>query len=176
MEFEFDLISPIEDAIIQRLEELTSKRVLVEPYPDNPETYEPTHPIGALLVRYTDGDYGDTKSTDLVVQDRDMYFEITLAMWSLRGRQGGIYAYSEAVRIGLTGFKPPNCILKLTPKNEGFVGRTTNVLKNKPRRLWQYQITFRTQTMNIEAGEEEIGPLLKRLTLEDNFDETTEIP
>lgn len=171
-----DFISPIEDSIIKRLEIKTSKRVLVEPYPDNPEIYEPTHPVGALLVRYAEADYGDTKDTALVIQDRDMLFEITLAMWSLRGKQGGIYAYLEAVRIGLTGFKPPNCILKLTPVNEGFVNRSVG-LKSKNRRLWQYQITFRTRTLNIEVPEEEQAPLLTRITaLDEQLNQTTEVP
>lgn len=158
-----DLISPIEDSIIKRLKDKTLQRVLVESYPDNPETYEPTHAIGALLVRYSEADYGDTKDTSLVVQERDMQFEVTMAMWSLRGKQGGIYAYMEAVRIALTGFFPPNCIIKLRPVNEGFVGRGAG-LKSKTRRLWQYQITFRTQTMNVETVEEEQGPLLQLIT------------
>lgn len=171
-----DFISPIEDGIITRLEQKTFKRVLVEPYPDNPEIYEPTHAVGALLVRYSDADYGDTRDTSLVIQDRDMLFEVTLAMWSLRGKQGGIYAYLEAVRIALTGFKPPNCTLKMSPVNEGFVNRTVN-LKNKARRLWQYQITFRTRTLNIEVVEEEQEPLLKRITcINETFDITTEVP
>ena len=171
-----DLISPIEDSIIKRLKDKTAGRVLVEPYPESPETYEPTHAVGALLLRYSEADYGDTQDTSLVVQDREMLFEVTLAMWSLRGKQGGIYAYMEAVRIALTGFTPPNCILKLTPVNEGFVGRGTG-LKSKTRRLWQYQITFKTKTMNIEVTEEEQGPVFTQITtINATSQHTLEIP
>jgi hypothetical protein len=171
-----DFISPIEDDIINRLKDKTLQRILVEPYPDNPETYEPTHAVGALLVRYSEGDYGDTRDTSIVVQDRDMLFEVTLALWSLRSKQGGVYAYMEAVRLALTGFKPPNCTLKLSPVNEGFVNRSGG-LKSKTRRLWQYQITFRTRTLNIEVAEEDQTPLLKQLTGIDNiFNITTEVP
>lgn len=171
-----DLISPIEDSIIDRLKVKTANRLLVEPYPDNPEIYEPTHAVGALLVRYSEAEYGDTRDTSLVIQNRDMTFEVTLAMWSLRGKQGGVYAYLEAVRIAMTGFKPPNCTLKLTPVNEGFVNRSVG-LKNKTKRLWQYQITFRTQTLNIEVVEEEQGPLLTRITAtDDQLNQTTEVP
>jgi hypothetical protein len=171
-----DLISPIEDGIIKRLKDKTLQRVLVEPYPESPETYEPTHAIGALLVRYSEADYGDTRDTALVIQDRDMMFEITLAMWSLRGKQGGVYAYMEAVRIALTGFKPTGCTLKLTPVNEGFVNRSVG-LKSKNRRLWQYQITFRTRTLNIEVIEEEQEPLLSRIIgIDETLDTTTEVP
>lgn len=169
-----DLISPIEDAIIDRLKARTDGRILVEPYPEAPESYEPTHPVGALLVRYSDGDY--TKSIDswAVVQDRDMMFEVTLAMWSLRGRQGGIYLYLEAVRQILTGFKAPHCTNKMTPVSEGYVSRAAGA-KNKTKRLWQYQITFRTVTLNIEIPDEESNPLLKRITANDNLGNTTEV-
>ena len=170
-----DLISPIEDSIIKRLKEKTCGKVLVEPYPENPATYEPTHAVGALLVRYSDADYSDTRDTNIVLQDRDMQFEITLAMWSLRGKQGGIYAWLEAVRIGLTGFRPPNCTIKMTPVSEGFVSSVN--LKNKTRRLWQYQITFRTQTMNIEMTEEEQGPVFTQITtINATSQHTLEIP
>lgn len=158
-----DLISPAEDAIIKRLEVKTAKRVLVQGYPDDPEIYEPTHAIGALLVRYIEGNYGNTRDTSLVIQDREMLFEVTLAMWSLRGKQGGIYEFMETARTGLTGFVPPNCSNPLTPISEGYVGRSAG-LKIKNRRLWQYQITFKTETLNIEIQEEEPVILVKRIT------------
>ncbi len=175
-----DFISPIEDAIIKRLEVKTAKRVLVQCYPDDPETYEPTHGVGALLVRFAEGNYGDTRDTSLVVQDREMLFEVTLAMWSLRGKQGGIYEYMETVRTALTGFLPPNCSKKLTPVSEGYVGRGAG-LKVKNRRLWQYQITFRTETINIEVQEEEPVILVKRITAlcettNETFTVSSEVP
>jgi len=175
-----DFLSPIEDAIIKRLEVKTAKRVLVQCYPDDPEIYEPTHPVGALLVRYTEGNYGNTRDTSLVIQDREMLFEITLAMWSLRGKQGGIYEYMEAVRAALTGFIPPTCNKKLIPVGEGYVGRSSG-LKAKNRRLWQYQITFRTETLNIEVQDEEPVILVKRITAisestNETFTVSSEVP
>ena len=170
----FDLISPIEDAIIDRLKDKTGNKVLVEPYPDNPESYEPTHQVGALLVRYSDGNYSGARTTDVIVQDREMMFEVTLAMWSLRGRQGGIYSYLEAVRQILTGFRPPDTSLKLVPVDEGYVNRSAG-LRNKSQRLWQYQVTFRTQTVNIEILVDPAEPLLKRITAQDNLGNTTEV-
>lgn len=164
----YDLISPIEDAIMERLKAKLENRVLVLPYPDNPEIYEPTHPVGAVFVRYADGEYSNSRDTFAVVQERDMLFEVTLAMWSLRGKQGGIYLYLEAVRQFLTGFLPPNCDRKLTPDDEGFVSRSAG-LRNKSQRLWQYQITFKTRTMNIEIQQEETLPRLTTVTLRDNF-------
>ncbi len=171
----FDLISPVEDAILDRLKAKLENRVLVQPYPDNPESYEPTHPVGAVMVRYAEADYSDSLDTAAVVQERDMLFEVTLAMWSLRGKQGGIYLYLEAVRQFLTGFTPPSCDRKLTPDSEGFVSRSAG-LKNKSQRLWQYQITFKTRTINVEIPEEQLSPLLKHISVHDNFAVTTEVP
>lgn len=172
-----DLISPIEDSIIERLKVL-APGVLVQPYPDNPETWEPTHPVGALLVRYSDGDYSDTQDTALVVQDRDMMWEITLAFWSLRGKAGqqGLYAYLETVRSALTGFRPPNCITKMRPTGEEFVSRgAVGYLKNKNQRLWQYAVIFKTTSLNVEEAQEEAGPLLTRLTATDEFGQSTQV-
>ncbi|BDV42437.1 hypothetical protein GURASL_13600 [Geotalea uraniireducens] len=173
-----DFLTLIEDSIIDRLR-AKLPGILVQPYPDNPESYEPTHPVGALLVRYSDADYSDSRDTATVVQDRDMHWEITLAMWSLRGKAGGkgLYAYLEAGRVALTGFKPPHCRLKMTPVTEGFVNRTASGLKNKAQRLWQYQITFRTQGLNIELVDEEQEVLLRHITsINVTSDITTEVP
>lgn len=172
-----DFISPIEDAIIARLK-AKLPTILVQQYPDDPEIYEPTHPVGALLVRYSDGEYSDPRATDVVVQDRELMFEVTLALWSLRGKagQGGLYSYLEAVRVALTGYTPPQCRRKMAPVAEEFVSRTA-ALKNKSRRLWQYAITFKTATLNIEVVEEEQAPLLTRITARDEqLNQTTEVP
>lgn len=157
-----DFISPIEDAIITRLEEMTAKRVLVQSFPENPDTWEPTHPVGALLVRYAEADYSTVQDIGQVVQERVMNWEITLAFWGLRGKQGGIYSCLELVRSALTGFTPPGCRRKLTPIAEGYVNSA--LMKSKNRRLWQYQITLQTATMNIELQEEEPVILVKQIT------------
>ncbi|WP_298438059.1 Gp37 family protein [Geobacter sp.] len=172
-----DILSPVEDAIIARLK-AQLPAILVQPYPDNPEIWEPTHPVGALLVRYSDGEYSLPRDTGVVVQERDLMFEITLALWSLRGKsgQGGLYSYLEAVRVALTGFVPPHCSRKMTPVAEEFVGRGGG-LKNKSQRLWQYAITFKTSTLNIEVLEEEQAPLLARITaIDEQLNQTTEVP
>ncbi len=173
-----DFLTLIEDSIIDRLK-AKLPTILVQPYPDNPEVYEPSHPVGALLVRYSDADYGVTKDAAIVVQDRDMQWEITLALWSLRGKgkQGGLYSYLEAVRVALTGFIPPHCRRRLTPVAEEFITRSTGNIRNRNQRLWQYAITFRTTCLNIQVQEEDQAPLLTRMTAKDEqLDQTTEVP
>lgn len=149
-----DFLSPIEDSILDRLKAKVPG-ILVQPYPDNPEVWEPTHPVGALLVRFSDDDYSDSKDTDLVVQDRDLMWEITLAFWSLRGKAGqkGLYSYLEMVRTVLTGFTPPDCSAKMHPVSTEFITRAAGNLKNKNQRLWQYAITFKTTCLNIEEDD-----------------------
>lgn len=169
-----DFLSPIEDALIERLQVATGKTVLVQSFPENPDTWEPTHPVGALLVRYAESDYSTVQDIGRVVQERVMNWEITLAFWSLRGKQGGIYSYLELVRTALTGFTPPDCRRKLTPISEGYVNSA--LMKNKNKRLWQYQITLQTTSMNIELLEDEQLSPLKHLTLQNNFDDVQEIP
>ncbi len=173
-----DFLSPIEDAIIARLKE-QMPAILVQPYPDNPEIWEPTHPVGALLVRYSDGEYSPPLDTAVVVQERELMWEVTLALWSLRGKAGqnGLYAYLEAVRTALTGFRPSHCQRAMRPVSEEFIARAAGNLKNKTQRLWQYAITFSTATLNIEVAEEEQAPLLTRITaMDEQLNQTTEVP
>ena len=169
-----DFISPIEDAIAARLK-IRVPGILVQPYPDDPENYSPSHAVGALLVRYASSEYSDPKDLGNVVQERDLLFEITLALWSLRGRsgQGGLYSFLEGVRVALTGYTPPNCQRKMVPVEDGFVNRSGGI---KGQRLWQYAISFRTTTSNIEVLDEVAVTLLKRLTTQDNYGDIKDIP
>lgn len=173
-----DNLTLIENAIIERLR-TRLPGILVQPYPDSPEVWEPTHPVGALLVRYADGEYGPCKDTAAVVQERELAWEITLAFWSLRGKaaQGGLYAHLEAVRTVLTGFVPPHCLRKLAPVSEEFVTRTTGNLRNKAQRFWQYAITCKTACLNIEVLEDEQPLLLKQVVgIDEQTTQTVEVP
>lgn len=173
-----DFLTLIEDSIIDRLKHKLPT-ILVQPYPDDPEVYEPTHPVGALLVRYSDGAYGAARDTSIVIQDRDLMWEITLVLWSLRGKgkQGGLYSYLEATRTVLTGYTPPHCRRKLAPVSEEFISRTAGNIKNKNRRLWQYAITFKTTCLNIELVEEKLESLLTHMTgIDVPLNQTTEVP
>ena len=169
-----DFLSPIEDAIVARLK-AKLPTILVQQYPDDPENYAPAHPVGALLVRYASAEYSDTRDLGNVVQERDLVFEITLALWSLRGRsgQGGLYSYLEGVRVALTGYTPPNCQRKMTAIEDGFINRSGGL---KGQRLWQYAISFRTTVFNIEVLDEVAVTLLKRLTTNDNYGDRKDIP
>lgn len=167
-----DQITATEDAIIERLKGLDLQCAVIT-YPDRDfETYEPLHTNGEILVVYTDDEYGKTEDTGIVVQDREMFFELTFIFSTLRqvGKFGGLNAHLEAVRLGLTGFKPEGCTKKMVPVS-------TERVKRYKKRWWQYTQIWKATALNVEIPEEEAGPLLKRLTLIDEItDETMEVP
>ena len=167
-----DQIIAIEDAIIAQINSLGLQCVAL-PFPDKDfEFYEPLHNNGEILVAYVSEDDGPTKATDIVVQERELYYELTFIFSSLRsvGRVGGLYAHLEAVRMKLTGCRPEGCTKKTL---QAGVDR----VKRYKKRWWQYTQTFKFFSLNIEVPEEELAPLLKRITLLDvKTNETVEVP
>lgn len=171
-----DQITLTEDAIISRLNDLLQTQGLSAaalPYPDGDlEKYEPMHGNGEILVAYVSEDDGPTESTDLIVQEREMFFELTFVFNSLRsvGATGGLYAHLEAVRMTLTGCKPEGCARKTTMAG-------IDRVKRYKKRWWQYTQTWKFTAFNIEVPEEEQEVLLQRGTfINDNNNQTTEVP
>jgi len=143
----------LEEAVIDRLK-ARFPDLEVEAFPDDPDEYRLNHPLGALLVRYHGSKFGPLLDTDLVVQDRVMAVEVTLVFRSLNGKEG-IYAYLEAVRLALAGFKPP-AFAKLKPIGEEFLSQGGGE--------WRYAIDFATTTTVIEEGEPDLDPLSTRIS------------
>lgn len=135
-------ILEIEQAIIERLK-LKIDGIPVEPYPDKPSEYRLLHARGALLVRYVGSDFSPPLPTDIVVQDRDVDFDVVVVMRHLTGHDG-IYEMLDSVRMALTGFKPLGCS-QMYPTSEKFVSEENGI--------WQYAVTFRTRTQHIQRIE-----------------------
>jgi hypothetical protein len=129
----------LEQAVIARLQARIPE-LAVDAFPDNPEKYRLNHPIGALLVRYNGSKYGAVMDVDAVLQDRVMAVEVTLVFRSLNGKDG-VYAYLEAVRRALTGYRIP-AFSKLKPAQDEFVSQGGGE--------WRYAIDFVTKTAVIE--------------------------
>lgn len=167
-----DQITYIEDAIITRLKEIPLQAGVL-PYPDrNFEDYEPLHTNGEILVVYSDETDGPSRDAGAVIQDREIFFEFTFVFSSLRsvGKAGGLYAHLEAVRIGMTGFKPEVCTKKT-------VLDSVERVKRYKKRWWQYTQTWKFTALNIEVPEEEQGALLNRLTvIDDVTNDSLEVP
>ncbi len=171
-----DQITAIEDAIIARLQAILQQPGLSAAaltYPDkNFDEYEPIHGNGEILVVYTGEDDGPTEDTGLVVQEREMLFELTFLFSSLRavGKTGGLNAHLEASRMGLTGYKPDGCTKKMTLVS-------VDRVKRYKKRWWQYTQIWKAVAMNVEILEEEQPVYLTRATAFDNgIEKTLEVP
>jgi len=163
-------ITEIESAIIERLKSKITD-LLVEGYPDDPESYKLLHPKGALLVRYSNSTYSDPDSMGVVSQDRKMEFEVNVVARNLKNRKdkearAGAYEYLEAVRYALAGFKISG-INKMFPTRDGFVKEEGGI--------WVYAMAFATSTVAVEIEEEELLPLLTRVTFVNDITGDTEV-
>jgi len=153
-------ILEIEQAIINRLKEKI-QGIEIDSFPEKPDEYNLLHPKGALLVRYVGSNYAEPFATDVIAQDRKVNFEVNVVMRHLTSHEG-IYAYLDAVRIALTGFKPPHCS-KMYPVREEFITEKAGI--------WHYAITFSMNTRTIEIAEEKQPILLKKITTIDELNE-----
>jgi hypothetical protein len=155
-------ILEIESAIINRLKEKI-QGLEIDSFPEKPAEFRLKHPKGALLVRYAGANYTEPFATGQVVQDRKINFEVNIIMRHLTSHKG-VYAYLDAVRIALTGFKPPNCG-KAYPVKEEFITEDAGI--------WHYGIIFTMTTRAVEIEEERQKVLLKKITAIDEKNEET---
>jgi hypothetical protein len=154
-------IADIEQAIIERLR-VKIQGLLIEGFPEKPSEYKLLHPKGALLVSYAGSTFSEPKPTDIVFQERKVEFDITVAMRHLRSHEGA-YAYLDAVRIALAGFRIAGCS-KMYPTKESFLSEDSNI--------WQYVMTFAMTMPAIEIDEDEQLPLLTKITTVDDYGKT----
>lgn len=150
-------ILTIEASIVERLR-ATVTGVEVASFPDRPEGWRQTHRVGSILVAYRGAGYGQHRDTGFVIQDRRCEFDIHVVARDL-GRHQGAYAFLEAVRVALTGWRVPGCS-KMAPTRERFIGRNDGV--------WTYAITFAVVAPALEMTDDEAAPLLTRLVLADD--------
>ena len=154
-------IDTVERAIIDRLKSRLPD-VLVEPFPDNPAEYRLTHPKGAVLVSFSGSTFSAPDATDVIVQDRKMEFDVTVATKNLRaqGAHQGAYVLLEATRIALTGYKIPG-YTRIYPKRDGFIAEAGGT--------WQYGVRFALTAPAIEMEEDEQLVLLTKITAVDDY-------
>lgn len=139
--------------------------VVVDILPDKER--EPRYPNGAVLVAYQSSSFGAVRSfDDLVAQEEELVFDVTLLSRSLRDRTG-IYPLMRAAKSALLGFKPSHCG-QLILKDSRFVDRDDMV--------WVWSLSFSTTTLTVATMPDETLPTLTRLTLKDNLGNTEVIP
>ncbi|MGH7905758.1 MAG: Gp37 family protein [Candidatus Binataceae bacterium] len=145
-------------------------------FPDKPEAYRMTHPVGAALVAYRGASYGAILDSAAIVQERTMKFEVRLMARDLgwaygggpSGTSPGAYALLEAIRAALTGFQIPGC-RKLYPVKEEFIQRDAQ------GGVWVYAITFALSVMAVETSASPNYPLFIKGVAEERGG-LTEIP
>lgn len=150
-------ILDIETAIINRLKEQITD-LKVEGFPDNPKKFRLNHPKGHILARYNGSKFSGSKSTDLIIQDRDMKYEIAVTVRSLRD-ESGAYEYLEACRLALTGYTIERC-RKMYPVSDDFKYWNPN------DGIWNFAMVFNVPTVAVEDVEEDNDPLLTSITAE----------
>lgn len=160
-------IGTIEAALVRQLSAHITE-IEVTHFPDTPEAYRMTHRIGAALVRYEGGEYGQVTDTAAIVQERTLRFEVTVMMrdlgWNVGGPSigatPGAYAMMETIRATLTGFQVPGCD-KAYPLRERFLKR------DKQGGVWIYVMSFALLTAAVEASALDNYPLLTMATAQE---------
>ncbi|WP_051340945.1 Gp37 family protein [Azospirillum halopraeferens] len=148
------MIPDLETAIVERLGGAVPG-IRVEAFPEDPASYALKHPRGAVLVGYGRSTYGKPEALGVIAQERRLEFDITVLARNLR-QHDGAYAHLEAVRVALTGWRPPGA-RKLYPLRDRFLGVSNGV--------WRYVITIATSAVALETAETEQAALLRQITL-----------
>lgn len=152
-------ILEIEQAIVQRLKSKIKDLEIIG-FPEKPSEYKLLHRKGAILVVYAGSTFSEPKSTDNIYQERKVEYDINLVMRHLRTHEGA-YAYLDAVRLLLTGFRV-NGTGKFYPVREQFLSEEAGI--------WQYRLTISASMPAVEAEEDEKPLLLKKITTIDEYD------
>lgn len=132
------------NAVLKRLKEKLP--IPVEFFPDRAACFRLNHDIGTCLLSYGKSTYGKVKDTSVVIQPQTLRFTATLVFRQLNGNQGAIEAL-DWVRRALGGFRPPDCKSAIIFIDDVFLGELNG--------LWQYAISFETQSFFIESEDEE---------------------
>lgn len=153
------MIEAIETAIIDRLK-ASLQGVLVDGFPEDVKAYErlPFNK-GVVLVAYKGSTFSEPRAMGLLLQDRKLEFQVQLVIKGLRGHRGA-YGYLDSIRALLTGFRPAGAD-PLYPTDEQF--------SETEEFLWVYGLTFTCNAPHVELAEEQLTPLVSKLTAEDDY-------
>ncbi len=152
------MIAGIEADIVERLgSKIETSAAKVEAFPDDPKKYKLVHPKGAVLVAYAGAEYAMPGSASVVIQDAMLHWQVSILMRNLR-THGGAYGYLDSVRAALLGWRYPGAT-GLFMRKEEFVSQDDGI--------WTYGMTFAHKLPMIQVDDEELEPLLIRLTTND---------
>ncbi|EOX6774883.1 Gp37 family protein [Salmonella enterica subsp. enterica serovar Manhattan] len=118
-----------------------------ELFPDDPENYRLNHDTGALLVSYSNADFGTNSAIDCVMQEQPVRVVITLVFRELNTSTGAIQALDET-RRALAGFRPAGCHAPYVLVSEKCLGFASGV--------WMFALVVQAQTLFVQDEPEEL--------------------
>jgi hypothetical protein len=121
----------------------------VKAYPDKPQDYLPSHPIGEILVLYKGSMFDDSTTMVNLRQARYPNIDIHIITRELNGERGVLHMLN-VVRGILSQFKAKGCLTTFWQTNEQMVGNYS--LENKLI-VWEYTQSYRTKTFYIPGQE-----------------------
>lgn len=159
------MIKDIENVIRQRLADSITT-LSVESFPDDFSDYldKFSHPQGSVLVTYKGSTFTAPQGMGAIQQKRKVDFSAIIIVRASKAEE--VYPYIDAVEQVCMGYKIPGCEkIFLTKSNflDEIFGK------------FMYEVNFSLNTTQVEDTELQALPLLKKVTIEDNFGEITEI-
>ena len=139
------MILELENALVNQLAlGLGALSMKVEAFPDRPENYIFSHPVGIGLVRFHESPYSRPDRTDLVIQNRDLQFQIVIMVRNLR-KHDGLYAALEATRAVFQGYK--------APKARGPVYMVSERFLDQRDGEWKYEVLINVPTVAVQLAD-----------------------
>jgi Gp37 protein len=117
-------------------------------FPDfDQDTWWASTAIAFVLISYHGSRFGRPMSTDAMVQERvvsfDVHVEARQTAWALTGA-GSVYALIDAVEAALTGFRPTAC------RNAYFVEEQFSEQESEGR-VWLYDMRLEVPTLKLKT-------------------------
>ena len=131
--------SALVQSVIDRLRTAVGG-VDVREFPDNIRTFTLTHPVGALLVRYTGSEYDSLKISQIVAQKRKPLIEVVIVARSLLAGAGA-YDILDDTKNALRGF---------APEGKDRMRLVTDGFLSEMHGIWAYSAVFTFNTVESE--------------------------
>lgn len=110
------------------------------------DTWWQSGAIAFVLVSYQGTRFGKPMTTDAMVQERtlafDLHVEARQTAWALNGT-GSVYALVDAVEAALTGFRPPSC-------RNAYFAEERFAEQDAEGRVWLYDMRLEVPTLKLK--------------------------
>jgi len=127
---------------------------LAKPLPDNEAEYQKNFTKPAVYVICTNSDYDSPESTDIIIQNETVNFEILLRSKTRKG-PSGIFAIISDIKTKLLGYKFRG-FTKIKLIKNGYIDSGT-------QNDWNYMISFSTSIKAIENLPEPVVSTFKKI-------------